>query len=124
MFEMDRMLLLLLINFSMAAIQQPTGVAAWTIHQNQHRQPGRQAAPQPAPQATYSLDCSLNGVKAADGSCRCDPQWEGGQCERLAFVPGTHEADVNSPWAEKDLEVGRRTCTHACTSIHTLISRP
>jgi len=51
-----------------------------------------------------SLGCALNGVKAADGSCTCDAAWEGAQCERFAFVPTSDEADLNSPWAAKDLE--------------------
>ena len=50
-----------------------------------------------------SLDCALNGVLEADGTCTCDPAWEGGQCERLAFVPTTDEHDLNSPWAAPDL---------------------
>lgn len=55
-------------------------------------------------QGAASLDCALNGVKLTDGSCKCDPAWEGSQCERFAFVPGTDETDINSPWAAVDLE--------------------
>lgn len=54
--------------------------------------------------APASLDCALNGVKAADGSCTCDPAWEGAQCERFAFVSTSDDADLNSPWASTDLE--------------------
>ena len=32
-----------------------------------------------------SLDCALNGIKAADGRCACDPAWEGAQCEYNNF---------------------------------------
>ena len=52
----------------------------------------------------YSLSCSLNGVSTSTG-CKCDPQWEGLQCQRLAFAPGSHEADINSPWAAEDMQV-------------------
>ena len=45
--------------------------------------------------APASLDCALNGVKAADGSCTCDPAWEGAQCERFAFVSTSDDADLN-----------------------------
>ena len=64
------------------------------------------AAAAPASQhgAPASLDCALNGVKAADGSCTCDPAWEGAQCERFAFVSTSDDADLNSPWASTDLE--------------------
>lgn len=51
-----------------------------------------------------SLDCALNGIKAADGRCACDPAWEGAQCERFSFVPTSDEADLNSPWAANDLQ--------------------
>ena len=46
-------------------------------------------------QGAASLDCALNGIKLNDGSCKCDPAWEGSQCERLAFVPGTRPSFIH-----------------------------
>jgi hypothetical protein len=60
--------------------------------------------PRAAAACRSDLDCALNGVCLAS-RCRCDPQWEGEQCERFAFVPSPAAADVNSPWATPDLQI-------------------
>ena len=39
------------------------------------------------------LDCSLNG-DCVDALCRCDPAWEGDQCERFATLPTPPGMDI------------------------------
>eukprot|EP01052_Picozoa_sp_SAG31_P059929 SAG31_NODE_19166_length_610_cov_1.140900_1_plen_112_part_01 len=38
---------------------------------------------------TSDLDCSLNGVCTAAGSCACDRPWSGHACEKMNFKPIT-----------------------------------
>ena len=39
--------------------------------------------------------CSLNGAKAAGGSCSCDPGWVGDACERLNLLPANLSQGAN-----------------------------
>ncbi|XP_010861538.1 PREDICTED: protein delta homolog 2 [Bison bison bison] len=43
--------------------------------------------------------CNLaHGCCAPDGSCRCDPGWEGLHCERCVRMPGCQHGTCHQPW--------------------------
>ncbi|XP_012496244.1 PREDICTED: protein delta homolog 2 [Propithecus coquereli] len=46
-----------------------------------------------------SSHCDLaHGCCAPDGSCRCDPGWEGLHCERCVRMPGCQHGTCHQPW--------------------------
>ncbi|XP_012660330.1 protein delta homolog 2 isoform X2 [Otolemur garnettii] len=46
-----------------------------------------------------SSHCDLaHGCCAPDGSCRCDPGWEGLHCERCVKMPGCQHGTCHQPW--------------------------
>ncbi|XP_049978755.1 protein delta homolog 2 isoform X1 [Alexandromys fortis] len=46
-----------------------------------------------------SSHCDLaHGCCAPDGSCRCDPGWEGLHCERCVRMPGCQHGSCHQPW--------------------------
>ncbi|XP_075410207.1 protein delta homolog 2 isoform X1 [Tenrec ecaudatus] len=54
-------------------------------------------------QPTRADDCSshcdlAHGCCAPDGSCRCDPGWEGLHCERCVKMPGCQHGSCHQPW--------------------------
>ncbi|XP_048203683.1 protein delta homolog 2 isoform X3 [Perognathus longimembris pacificus] len=57
------------------------------------------AACPPARADDCSLHCDLgHGCCAPDGSCRCDPGWEGLHCERCVRMPGCQHGTCHQPW--------------------------
>nr|KAF6461741.1 delta like non-canonical Notch ligand 2 [Molossus molossus] len=54
---------------------------------------------QPAVADDCSSHCDLaHGCCAPDGSCRCDPGWEGLHCERCVRMPGCQHGSCHQPW--------------------------
>ncbi|XP_072689004.1 protein delta homolog 2 isoform X1 [Canis lupus baileyi] len=54
---------------------------------------------QPAGADDCSSHCDLaHGCCAPDGSCRCDPGWEGLHCERCVRMPGCQHGTCHQPW--------------------------
>ncbi|XP_036270110.1 protein delta homolog 2 isoform X3 [Pipistrellus kuhlii] len=46
-----------------------------------------------------SSHCDLaHGCCDPDGSCRCDPGWEGPHCERCVRMPGCQHGSCHQPW--------------------------
>ncbi|XP_073938244.1 protein delta homolog 2 isoform X4 [Castor canadensis] len=57
------------------------------------------AAGQPVRADDCSSHCDLaHGCCAPDGSCRCDPGWEGLHCERCVRMPGCQHGTCHQPW--------------------------
>ncbi|XP_028335405.1 protein delta homolog 2 [Physeter macrocephalus] len=53
----------------------------------------------PARANDCSSHCDLaHGCCAPDGSCRCDPGWEGLHCERCVRMPGCQHGTCHQPW--------------------------
>uniref|UniRef100_A0A5F9DHB2 Protein delta homolog 2 n=1 Tax=Oryctolagus cuniculus TaxID=9986 RepID=A0A5F9DHB2_RABIT len=87
---------------------------------------------QPARADDCSSHCDLaHGCCAPDGSCRCDPGWEGLHCERCVRMPGCQHGTCHQPWqcichsgwAGKFCDKGRRgPC--ACPPVIHVLSRP
>eukprot|EP01043_Picozoa_sp_COSAG02_P000668 COSAG02_NODE_13_length_57813_cov_14.298276_2_plen_352_part_00 len=48
-----------------------------------------------AAEGVTQLHCSLNG-ELVDGKCRCDPQWEGDDCQLLKLLPADPHAGLQA----------------------------
>ncbi|KAM5324654.1 protein delta homolog 2 isoform 2-T2 [Glossophaga mutica] len=67
----------------------------------------REPSPDPSSpvphQSLAADDCSshcdlAHGFCEPDGSCRCDPGWEGLHCERCVRMPGCQHGSCHQPW--------------------------
>ncbi|XP_068922028.1 protein delta homolog 2 isoform X2 [Petaurus breviceps papuanus] len=57
------------------------------------------ASGQPAHADDCSSHCDLaHGCCEPDGTCRCDPGWEGLHCERCVRMPGCQHGTCHQPW--------------------------
>jgi len=67
------------------------------------------------------LDCSLNGICSNGGTCKCDPQWTGDNCDLLNLKPALsgksngYQEENTSSWGGSVLQVG--------SQYHMFVSR-